>query len=200
MDRDDRRPDRDLRADAVRVLHGEDDRDDRAGPGQQRHAQRYERDVDVLGLLRLVRLAGQQVERDEQEQQPARDHQRGHGDMQVVQDLLAEQAEDGDHTEGDAAACQAIRRCTLAGRPEVSARKIGVIPGGSMITKRVRKREPKTATSNTVMALRGEARTARDREGTTGRDRSSGRTASDGAAASARHRERRPVARRVISP
>jgi aspartokinase-like uncharacterized kinase len=44
----------------------------------------------------------------------------------------------------------------LAGRPEVSARKIGVIPGGSMMTKRVRKREPKTAMSNMgeLLALR----------------------------------------------
>ena len=137
-------------ADAVGLLHGQDDRDDRAGTGQQRHAQRYERDVDVLGLLRLVRLAGQQVERDEQQQQSARDHQRGHGDMQVVEDLLAEQPEDGDHAEGHADGLERHPRCTLAGRPAVSARKIGVIPGGSMITKRVRKREPKTATSNTV--------------------------------------------------
>jgi hypothetical protein len=54
-------------------------------------------------------------------------------------------------------AWKAIRFCTLAGRPEVSARKIGVIPGGSMMTKRVRKREPKTATSNiSTEALRKE--------------------------------------------
>ncbi len=59
----------------------------------QRHAQRYERDVDVLGLLRLVRLAGEQVERDQQEQQPARDHQGGHGDVQVVEDLVPEEPE-----------------------------------------------------------------------------------------------------------
>src|SRR5688500_7471713 len=53
-----------------------------------------------------------------------------------------------------ATACHAIRRCTLVERPEVRARKIGVIPGGSMMTKRVRNREPKTAASNTVRALR----------------------------------------------
>src|ERR1044072_1214585 len=51
-------------------------------------------------------------------------------------------------------AWKAIRFCTLPGRPAVSARKIGVIPGGSMMTNRVRKSEPKTATSNmTELAL-----------------------------------------------
>ena len=41
------------------------------------------------------------LEGDPEQEQPARDHQSGDGDMQIVEDLLAEQSEDGDHAEGD---------------------------------------------------------------------------------------------------
>ena len=47
------------------------------GPGQQRRAERHQRDVDVPGRRRrLVRLAGEQLQRDEQQQQAAGELQR----------------------------------------------------------------------------------------------------------------------------
>jgi hypothetical protein len=52
-------------------------RDDRAGSGEQRGAERDERDVDVLGLSRFVAAAGQQLERDQEQQQAAGALQRG---------------------------------------------------------------------------------------------------------------------------
>lgn len=127
------------------------------GLAEQRHAERHEGDVDVLGLLRLVRLAGEQVERDEQEQQTARDHQRGDGDMQVVEDLMAEEPEDRDHAEGDAHGLEGHLLLHLGGSAGGEPEEDRGDPGGSMMTKRVRKSEPKTATSNTVMALQRES-------------------------------------------
>ena len=41
------------------------------------------------------------VQRDEQQEQTTGDHQRGRGDVQIVQDLLTADAEDSDHTERD---------------------------------------------------------------------------------------------------
>ncbi len=102
MHGDDGGPDGDLRGGTVGVLDGEDHRDDGAGPGQQRHAEGDEGDVDVLGLLRLLGLAGEQVERDEQQQEATGDHQRRYGDVQVGEDLVTQHAEDGDDAEGDA--------------------------------------------------------------------------------------------------
>src|ERR1043165_7549853 len=77
-------------------------------------------------------------------------------------------------------AWKAMRFWTLAGRPAVRARKIGVIPGGSIITKSVRKRDPKTAASNTVGCLARVVRKGGSR---------CVRGASGAASAGARHRE-----------
>src|SRR6478752_10749623 len=118
-----------------------------------------------------------------------------------------------------ATACRAILRCTLAGRPAVRARKIGVIPGGSIITKRVRKRDPKTAMSNTVSLAGEEGPNRRMRAGTPRGARghgdvTEGRRGAEtgkrrGALREARHTGsgppapgtgNAPVARRVISP
>lgn len=73
VDDRDGRPDRRVAAEPVGVLHREDDGDDRAGPREQRHTERDEGDVDVLGLGGLVGLAGEQVQGDQQEQQTPRD-------------------------------------------------------------------------------------------------------------------------------
>jgi len=96
-----------------------------------------------------------------------------------------------------------------------------VIPGGSMITKRVRKREPKTATSNTVepcQVLRGDEQGCAMTAGIAVGRRSAGRNcgaqrSAPGAAKAEKLRgttregchqrrapETPPVARRVISP
>ena len=79
-------------AGVVDTAHEDDRRDDRARAGEQRRAERDECHVDVGRLGRVVGLAGQQLQRDEQQQQtPGRLH-RGQRDAQVVEDRLAEQA------------------------------------------------------------------------------------------------------------
>jgi hypothetical protein len=72
---------------------------DRAGPGQQRRAERDECDVGP-GLARhALGLAAQQVQRDHQQKQPPGDLQAWDGDPQVDEDLLAKQGE-GDDDQG----------------------------------------------------------------------------------------------------
>jgi hypothetical protein len=71
-------------------------RDDRARAGEQRGAERHERHIDVAGRRRLVVPAGQQVERDQQQQQATSGLQRRQRDVQVVQDPLAEDREQHD--------------------------------------------------------------------------------------------------------
>ena len=73
---------------------------DRARPGQQRSSQRYQRHVRRVHLLRVVRLPGQQLQRDPYQQQPARALQRRQVDPQVPQDLLAGDREHHDHPAG----------------------------------------------------------------------------------------------------
>ena len=67
------------------------------GPASSGVPERDQRDVDVLHLLRVVGAAGQQVERDQQQEQPAGALQRRDADAEVVQDLLAEDRERADH-------------------------------------------------------------------------------------------------------
>ena len=87
----------------VGLLDEHHGRDDGAGAGQQRRAQRHQRDVDlaVPGRLRLLHLAGQQLHGDEQQEQPAGRLQRGQRDVHVVEQRLPEQRERDDHAERD---------------------------------------------------------------------------------------------------
>ena len=87
----------------VGLLDEHHGRDDRAGAGQQRRAQRHQRDVDlaVPRRLRLLHLAGQQLHGDEQQEQPAGRLQRGQRDVHVVEQRLPEQRERHDHAERD---------------------------------------------------------------------------------------------------
>jgi len=67
--------------------------------GQQRSTQRHERDVGLgtVSLGRLLKLAGEQLQRDQQEQQAAGALQGGHLDPEVGQHCLAEHREGQDH-------------------------------------------------------------------------------------------------------
>ena len=51
--------------------------------------------------LARSRIAHQELERDQEQQQSTGDLEGGHGDLEVVEDLLAEDREDGDHPEGN---------------------------------------------------------------------------------------------------
>ena len=118
------------------VLAAEDDhRRDRARPGQQRRRERDERDVrDLAGAHLGIVLAAQHLERDEQQQQAARDRERVHRHVQVVEHEPAEQREADDQPAGreDGAdgGAAAFGRCERA----VIATKIGAMPTGSMST------------------------------------------------------------------
>ncbi len=84
----------------VRGLDRDHRGDDRPGTGQQRSPQGNEGDVDVLGRrLRLLGPPGEQLHRDEQEQQPAGCLERGHGDVQEGENRLPEHRERQDHAQ-----------------------------------------------------------------------------------------------------
>src|SRR5450759_1622161 len=100
VDRDDAERDGEPAGHAVGALDEDHRRDDRTGPGQQRSAQRNHRDVHAAGgWRRILGLPGQQVQRDEQQQQTARRLQRRERDVQIGQQLPAEQRERHDHAE-----------------------------------------------------------------------------------------------------
>src|SRR5512132_1901984 len=82
------------------LAHEHHDGRDRAGPGQQRRAERDEGDVGPGHPRHALGLAPQQVQRDHHQQQPPGDLQARHGDPQVDEDLLAEQGEGGDDEGG----------------------------------------------------------------------------------------------------
>ena len=88
---------------AVDPLDEEHGRDDRPRSRQQRRPERNERYVrhPPLSLGWRLRRSGQQLQRDKEQEQPARSLQRGQLDAEVGQDQLAEQREDNDHAEGD---------------------------------------------------------------------------------------------------
>src|SRR3984957_4590160 len=87
---------------AVNALDVQHSGHDRAGSGQQRGAERDEGPVGppALGLGGLPRLPGEQLQRDQQQEQAARPLQGGQANPQVVQDRPAEQRERHDYAEG----------------------------------------------------------------------------------------------------
>jgi predicted acetyltransferase len=87
---------------AVNPLDEQHGGHDRPRTGQQRGAERDEGHVSPveLDVGRLTRFAGEQFQRDEQQEQAARALQGGQAYPQVVQDRPAEQREHDDHAEG----------------------------------------------------------------------------------------------------
>ena len=69
------------------------------GAGHQWGAERNDRDVHAVVTDRILALAHQQFEGDQQQQQPAGNLHRRDGDGQVVEDLASEQREHRDHPE-----------------------------------------------------------------------------------------------------
>ena len=98
--------------------------------------------LEVDLLARVVGLAGEQLQRDQHEQQAAGALQRGQLDVQVVEQRLAGDREDHDHAERQRHRLGAGPVPLRAGSAPVSARKIGTMPGGSTITSRVTKTSP----------------------------------------------------------
>ena len=85
-------------------------RHDRAGAGEQRRAEGHEaRRSRPRVADRLVALAGEQLQRDEQEQQAAGALQRGQRDVQVVEDALTEDGEGHDDESATTTAWRAAR-------------------------------------------------------------------------------------------
>ncbi len=84
-----------------RLLHEHDRRDDGARSGEQRRAERDERDVDVRHLRRVVLPVGEQLERDDEQQQPAGALQRRDADAEEVEDLLPDDGEQADDEQRD---------------------------------------------------------------------------------------------------
>ena len=85
----------------VGTLDREHRRDDGARSGQERRAERDEGDVDPgVGVL-LGLGAGEQLERDDEQQQAAGALERRQRDVQVVEDPLTEDGERGDDPERD---------------------------------------------------------------------------------------------------
>jgi len=99
---DDREREGEVGGEAVGVPHEDDGRGDGARAGEQRGAERDERDVDVLDLAGLRGVpAGEQVERDEQEEETAGALDGRDADAEVGQDRLAADRKQADHAEGD---------------------------------------------------------------------------------------------------
>src|SRR5262249_39817950 len=106
--------------------------DDRAGPGQQRRTEGNQGDVGGRLFLRVIGLAGQQLQRDEDEQQAARALERRQIDLQVVEDLLAGHGEDdddaqrqGDGLPGGAVALAGGQRAGQREEDRHHARRVG---------------------------------------------------------------------------
>lgn len=70
------------------------------GPAMSGRAERDQSDTDLVDRGRFVALVGEELEGDEKQQQAARYLQGGHGDAQIVEDLLAEHGEHQDHGAG----------------------------------------------------------------------------------------------------
>jgi hypothetical protein len=83
--------------------------------GNERHVRHL-----PFGLGRLLGRAGQQLQRDQEQQQPARTLQRRQLDAEVGQDQLAEKREDHDYAECDQSRLPSqlvtFLRCTPAGQ------------------------------------------------------------------------------------
>ena len=116
--------------------HEQHGRDDRSRPGQKRRPQGYKCRVGATAhLLVGVQLSFHHVQRDNFPGELRRNYgQALNGDSQIVQDILAEEAEEEDHYRGgqhrldrEALSSPAVRRRSTPG-------KTGVLPTGSIIT------------------------------------------------------------------
>jgi hypothetical protein len=101
VDGDDRQAHRQVVGGTVGLLDEDHRRHDRARAGQERRAEGDEGDVHVRARGGLGLLAGQQLQGDQQEQQAARRLQRRQRDVEVVEDLLAEDGERHDDADRD---------------------------------------------------------------------------------------------------